>query len=120
MKVKSLEKKIGRLRARIAKDTKKLGKLQEKLAAAKAKKSAKSKSKSKTNKPAKSAKAAAPAPKKKKKRQLSPQAREQLAERMRQRWAAKRAAEGQTPSASARPGQGFVVTPAPSASSEPI
>ena len=93
MKLKNLNKRIQRLVARIAKDTKKLAKLRRKLAVAPkrpAKKSSQQKKKS-------SGKATAAVVPKKKKRQLSPDARAKLSARMKERWEAKRAASSLAP-----------------------
>ena len=108
MKLKTLKKKIRRLETRLLEGPKKLAKLKGKLAALVKANAAKAKKKStaraagagnkKPNSTAKSqikaADAKGVAPKKvKRKLNLSPERREQLAEAMRARWAAKRAAE---------------------------
>jgi len=115
MKLKTLEKKIRRLETRLLEGPKKLAKLKGKLAAlvkanaAKAKKKSTARAagagKKKRNSTAKSqvkpAGAQGSAPKKvKRKLNLSPERREQLAEAMRARWAAKRAAEASPPDGS--------------------
>jgi len=97
MKLKNVKKRIARLTSSIAKDTKKLAKLQRKLATALRSPPAKSKSKGtgkkakKETQPSPSPKAA-PAARRKKKRHLSPEGRAKLRALMKERWAAKRAA----------------------------
>ena len=91
MKQKNLNKRIRRLEASIAKDTRKLAKLRRKLAAAASR--AEKKPKPRESTPSRRPGPAAATPKAKKtKRQLSPEARAKLATMMKQRWAAKRAA----------------------------
>ena len=116
MKLKTLEKKIRRLETRLLEGPKKLAKLKGKLAAlakanaAKAKKKStaraavagKKKRSSTAKSQVKPAGTQGSAPKKvKRKLNLSPERREQLAEAMRARWAAKRAAEATPPDSSA-------------------
>ncbi|MEY2485333.1 MAG: hypothetical protein QOH39_981 [Verrucomicrobiota bacterium] len=96
MKLKNLNKRIRRLVARIAKDTKKVAKLRLKLAAPKARKKKRGQPKKKVSGSTKPV--AAP---KKRKRRLTPEARAKLAARMKERWAAKRAASGSPPGANA-------------------
>jgi hypothetical protein len=97
MKRKNLNKRIRRLEASIAKDTKKLVKLRRRLA--EASKPAANKARPVESTTSKTATAAKPAPqKKKKKRQLSPETRAKMAARMKERWAAKRAGEAAAPS----------------------
>src|SRR5919106_2390878 len=109
-KVKSVKKKIRRLEARLQKGEKKLARLKQKLGPAETRAAAKKKGKSaasggKTGKqqsarskppvrPAASVKAVSAPKKVKKKLNLTPERRAQLAEAMRARWAAKRAAAG--------------------------
>ncbi len=96
MKLKNLKKRIARLTASIAKDTKKLGKLQRKLTTASqsppGKTKTKSKSKAKESKPAPRAKPARRA--RKKKHRMSPEGRAKLRALMNARWAAKRSGAG--------------------------
>jgi hypothetical protein len=107
MKPKTLSKKIRRLEARQQKDARKLAKLKQKLAAAKARRKlsagtsgtpakARQKGGRPTAKPASGAKRSA-GKKVKRKLNLSPERRAQLAAAMKARWAAKRAA-AETPS----------------------
>jgi colicin import membrane protein len=107
MKLKSLKKKIQRLEKRLQAGPKKLAKLKQKLQAAEAAKAAKAKKKSAARaraaaKPAKpiEAKKSGAGKKVKKKLNLSPERRAQLAEAMKARWAAKRAAEANVKAAS--------------------
>jgi hypothetical protein len=105
MKLKNLNKRIKRLAASIAKDTRKLAKLRRKLAAAPKAVPAKSKSKKEDKKPKKAGKTKSAAPVQKKKHRLSPEGRAKLKALMDARWAAKRAADGQS-SAPDSAGQG--------------
>jgi phage shock protein A len=129
-KVKSLKKKIRRLEARLQKGGKKLASLKQKLGAAETRAAARPKSKSaarakkagkasgsidknkkrsplKTGvKPATSVKGSGAAKSAKRKLNLKPESREQLAEAMRARWAAKRAAAGTNTQQSLRPQPG--------------
>ena len=91
MKLKTLKKKICRLETRLQDGPKKLAKLKGKLAALVKANAAKAKKKSAD------AKRTGTQKKVKRKLKLSPERREQLAEAMRVRWAAKRAAEAPTP-----------------------
>ena len=114
MKAKTLKKKIRRLETRLLEGPKKLAKLKRKLEALEKANAAKAKRKSmaqaaalpkkKRGSTAKSKPASAEntgVPKKEKRKlNLSPERREQLAEAMRARWAAKRAAEATPPDAS--------------------
>jgi len=116
MKLKTLKKKIRRLETRLLEGPKKLAKLKGKLAALVKANAAKAKKKSTARaaaarkkkgsstaksqaKPAAAKRAVAPK-KVKRKLNLSPERREQLAEAMRARWAAKRAAEASPPDGS--------------------
>jgi|SRR5437899_559149 len=115
MKLKTLKKKIRRLETRLQEGPKKLAKLKGKLAAlvkanaAKAKKKstraagAREKERNSTASQVKAAGAKRTGTPKKVKRtlNLSPERREQLAEAMRARWAAKRAAGAPPPDGSA-------------------
>ncbi len=95
--LKSLRKRIRRLEARLQKGGKKLAKLKQKLGAAETAAAASTKRKSAAyggradKKPAAAVKPSAPK-KVKRKLNLTPERRAQLAETMRARWAAKRAA----------------------------
>jgi hypothetical protein len=124
MKLKTLQKKIRRLEARLLEGPKKLAKLKRKLEALIKTNAAKPRTKSKAaaarkKKRASTAKSQArpasaqrPAPKKvKRKLNLSPERREQLAAAMRARWAAKRAAETTSPDTSAN--RDFTIGQAP-------
>jgi hypothetical protein len=126
MKLKTLKKKIRRLETRLQEGPKKLAKLKGKLAAlvkanaAKAKKKsmaravgAREKERNSTASQVKAAGAKRTGTPKKVKRtlNLSPERREQLAEAMRARWAAKRAAEATPPDGSAR--HAFAIGEAP-------
>jgi hypothetical protein len=91
MKFKNLSKKIRRLEANIAKETKKLEKLRRRLAAG-PKASPKKEKKAKAAKTPQPAMPRRPRKKKKQKRNISPERRAQLAAQMKERWAAKRAA----------------------------
>ena len=95
MKLKTLKKKIRRLETRLLEGPKKLAKLKGKLAALVKANAAKAKKKSA------GAKRNGTPKKVKRKLNLSPERREQLAEAMRARWAAKRAAEAPPPDTSA-------------------
>ena len=86
MKLKTLKKKIRRLETRLLEGPKKLAKLKGKLAALVKANAAKAEKKSA------GAKRTGTPKKVKRKLNLSPERREQLAEAMRARWAAKRAA----------------------------
>jgi hypothetical protein len=113
MKRKNLEKKIRVLEARLQKGAKKLAKLKRKLTAATAAGVDKTKKKSAARaretprssstkapaRPARTKKRNAPG-KVKRKLNLSPERRAQLAAAMKARWAAKRAAEGNSQSGS--------------------
>ena len=113
MKLKNLNKRIQRLSARIAKDTRKLEKLKRKLAAgpkkkdpakAKGKKKDKGKKAGKSKQAEKTVKATAPVRKRKKRgHKLSPEGRAKLRALMNARWAAKRAAAGQRPTSGDTP-----------------
>jgi hypothetical protein len=92
MKPKALRKKIRRLEARQQKDARKLAKLRQKLASAKA---GEKSTAGETAKPAAGGKRR-PAKKAKRKLNLSPERRAQLAAAMKARWAAKRAAAAAT------------------------
>jgi len=91
MKQKNLNKRIRRLEARLAKDTRKLAKLRQKLSAA-SKRSTEKEKPVESPAPTKTTSLPAAASKKKKKRQLSPEGRAKLASMMKERWAAKKAA----------------------------
>jgi hypothetical protein len=91
MKQKNLNKRIRRLEQSIAKGMKKLAKLRGKLAG-NVKRSGKKAKPAKAATSVKTKSARVTAPRQKKKRKLSPEAREKLAARMRDRWAAKKAA----------------------------
>ena len=97
-KAKNLKKRIRRLEARLQKSGKKLAKLKQKLGAAETAAAAKTKRKSAASggragkKPAAALKERSAPKKVKRKLNLTPERRAQLAETMRARWAAKRAA----------------------------
>jgi predicted RNase H-like nuclease (RuvC/YqgF family) len=90
MKVKKLKKKIQQLEKRLRESAPKLAKLKRKLQQAEATKALKAARQS----AARATAARPPAKKPKKKLNLSPERRAQLSAAMKARWAAKRAAEG--------------------------
>ena len=105
MKLKNLRKKIQRLEKRLREGPKKLAKLRQRLKAAEAAKAMKAARKSaararasrRVAKPSKSVeKKTGTIKKARKKPNLSPERRAQLAAAMKARWAAKKAAEGNT------------------------
>jgi len=132
MKLKNLRKKIRRLETRLREGPEKLAKLRRKLEAMEAKKwlkaarraaalataprpAAKPSTSIENKSPVQTAAAKKPGSvkKPKKKLNLSPERREQLAAAMKARWAAKRAAEANAKTASAR--QDFRAEPTPQA-----
>ena len=90
MKLKKLKKKIQQLEKRLREGPPKLAKLKRKLQEAETAKALKAARKS----AARATTVRSPAKKRKKKLNLSPERRAQLADAMRARWAAKRAAAG--------------------------
>jgi hypothetical protein len=117
MKLKSLEKKIRRLEARLRAGPRKLARLKRKLDAMSAAKARKAQKKAAARAVARQTVQSLPATQKgnvkpvsakkpvavgkvKRKRNLSPERRAQLSAAMKARWAAKRAAEANPPSAS--------------------
>ncbi len=96
MKLKNVNKRIDRLVARIAKDTKKLAKLRRKLAAAPKAKAAKPKEKTARKETKTSPKAGTLRPIRKKRGRLTPEGRAKLRALMIARWAVKRAAAAES------------------------
>lgn len=90
MKLKKLKKKIRQLEKRLGEDALELAKLKSRLQKAQTANALKAARKS----AARATSARPPAKKPKKKRNLSPERRAQLSAAMKARWAAKRAAEG--------------------------